>query len=126
MDLWQLFPSSLLSVHGILSLPYLTLPIYFVVTLILIKAPSQRLALAVFLILSLLASLLMLVSMGPGIDTVYLPLLLLMVMIMPLLLLCYAIYRFNKLAIRVWAVASIAGILHSLSWSMWLFALAGS
>lgn len=126
MNLWSLFPEQLLAVPGILSLPYLALPIYFVLLLILIKTPTQALSLSLFILLSLLTSVAMLLSMGPSIGTVLLPLLLLAVIVMPVSKLIYAIYCKNSVAVRVWIVASIAGLLHSLSWSLWLFALAGS
>lgn len=126
MNLWQFFPEQLVRIDGILSLPYLVLPLYFVLVLFLFKAPSQRITLFVFLLLSLATSVWMLLSMGPNINSFLLPLLLLLVFLMPLFCLLYAIYRRNQLAVKVWVVASIAGFLHGLSWAVWLTALAGS
>lgn len=126
MNLWFIFPESLLSIKGILLLPYFALPFYLYVIYPLIKQPEQRTRLVVFIILTLITSFTLFFSMGPAMGRVIPPLLLLVVMIYPVLILIHQVIKKNAVGILTWSMASIAGWLHSLSWLVWFFALAGS
>jgi len=126
MNLWTIFPESLLSIEGILSLPILAVPFYLYVLFLLIKQPEYRIWLTVFLILSLMASLTMLFSLGPKIGLVFPPLMLISVMLMPIIMLIFHVTKKKNSGIWLWGITSVAGWLHSLSWVVWLFALARS
>lgn len=126
MNLWQVFPESLLDVTGILYLPYLAIAFYLYVLYTLIKQPEHRATLALFLGLTLSTSLVMVVSLGPRIGVVLAPLLLISVMLMPITMLVLKVLQKERAGIQTWAVVTVAGWLHSLSWVVWLFALARS
>lgn len=129
MNLWNIFPGfiqNLLHIEGILSLPLFTLPFYLFCLYSLVRQAQQRISLGCFLILTLLASVTMFLSIGPGIGRIFPPLTLFTVMLMPLVMLIMQIVKKEKVGIRIWSMASIAGWLHSLSWLVWFLAIAGS
>ena len=126
MNLWSLFPEFLLGVNGILYLPYLAIPFYLYVCYALVNHVSERVYLIVFVLLTLLTSGIMLISMGPQIGKVIPPLALLAVMVMPLVMLLIKLYHKAYGEARIWFMVTLASWLHSMSWSVWLFALAGS
>ena len=125
MNLWIIFPD-LLHIEGILSLPIFAIPFYLYVLYTLIKQPKYRISLTIFLVLTLMASLTMFFSLGPRIGLFFPPLMLLSVMLMPLIMLTRQVSKKVNTGIWVWAITSVAGWLHSLSWVVWLFALARS
>ena len=125
MNLWNIFPE-LLHIEGILSLPIFAIPFYLYVLYALIKHPKYRTSLSIFLVLTLMASLTMFFSMGPHIGLFFPPLMLLSVMLMPLIMLILQVSKKVNTGIWVWGITSVAGWLHSLSWAVWLFALARS
>ena len=126
MNLWTVFPTSILHINGILYLPYLIIPLYLYVCYALFKEPKFRLMLSVFIMLTLVTSIILILSMGPGVGKVIPPVFLLSVMLMPLLLLCLCIAKKESAGIRTWGIATVAGWVHSISWVVWFFALAGS
>ncbi len=78
------------------------------------------------MVLTLTASSYMVVQMGPQIGRVVAPLALIAVMALPSAMFMARLWKKNYNLILVWAMATRAGWLHSLSWTVWLFALAGS
>lgn len=129
MNLWNIWPDffeELLHIEGILYLPLFTLPCYLFCLYSLLRQSQQRISLGCFFVLTLVASTTMFLSMGPGIGKIFPPLTLLAVMFMPLIMLVIQIVKKDNAGIRIWSMASIAGWLHSLSWWLWLIALAGS
>ncbi|MDQ7049809.1 MAG: hypothetical protein Q9M92_09795 [Enterobacterales bacterium] len=126
MNLWILFPKSLLQIEGILYLPIFVIPFYVYVLYAIVKHPENRTGLIIFLVLTLTASTTMFLLLGPRIGTIFPPLILLSVMLMPLGMLTLKIWQKDITSIWVWGLTSVAGCLHSLSWAVWLFALAGS
>lgn len=126
MNLWRIFPESLLNIEGILSLPMFAIPFYLYVLYAVVKHSEFRITLSMFLVASIGASSLMFLTLGPQIGKVLPPLLLLLVMLMPVVALCFQMVRKHSIGIWVWSITSIAGSLHSLSWAIWLFALARS
>lgn len=125
MNLWNIFPE-LLHIESILSLPIFAIPFYLYVLYALIKHPKYRISLTIFLVLTLIASLTMFFSLGPRIGLFFPPLMLLSVMLMPLIMLTLQVSKKVNTGIWVWGITSVAGWLHSLSWVVWLFALARS
>lgn len=126
MNLWTIFPDYLLQIKGILNLPYFVLPFYLYVLYASIKHPAYRVSLILFLVVTLMASLIMVFSMGPSVGHILPPLLLLSVMLMPLVMLIIQMCKSNSAGIRLWSIVSVAGWVHSLSWAVWLMALARS
>ncbi len=126
MNLWNLFPEFLLSINGILRLPYLTILFYIFVVYALIKNADQRKYIAVFLLLTLVASGIMFINQGPQIGKFIAPLTLLFVMVMPLIVMTIKLHNKSYREARIWLIVTSAGWFHSISWSVWLFALAGS
>lgn len=126
MNLWNLFPECLLKIDGILLLPYLAILFYLYVLYAMVKNAGQRIYLIVFVLLTLVASVIMLKNMGPPVGKIIPPAILLMVMIMPIVILVIKLYKKAYNEARIWFVVTLAGWLHSISWSVWLFALAGS
>jgi len=126
MNLWRYFPESLLEIAGILLLPYLAIPFYLYIFYPLIKQVDERKYLAIFLLLSVIASSIMLFSIGPHIGKVIPPLALILVLAMPTLMLINKLYTKVYHSALLWFFVMLAGWLHSLSWGVWLFALGGS
>jgi hypothetical protein len=126
MNLWHIFPESLLHINGILQLPYLALVFYIYVFYSMVKNSEQRIALLIFVLLSILASSIMVISFGPQVGKIIPPLALLSVMLMPLIMLMVKLKNKTYSEARLWLIMSLTGFLHSISWSVWLFALAGS
>ena len=129
MNLWKIFPDSLqilLDIEGIIYLPLFSLIFYLFCIYALVRQPQHRLSLGFFFGLTLIASVTMFLSMGPRIGLIFPPLTLLTVMLMPLTMLVIQIVKKDKKGIQTWSMASVAGWLHSLSWFLWLFALARS
>jgi len=126
MNLWSLFPESLLKINGILQLPYLAILFYLYIFYVGVKSTEERKNLIVFLLLTLLASVIMFISFGPQMGKVIAPLALLTVMVMPLIMLMFKLYNKTYSEARIWFMVTLAGWLHSMSWCVWLFALAGS
>lgn len=126
MNVWVVFPASLLHVKGMLFLPYVAVPFYLYALYVLITKPDHRKPLIIFFALTLISSITMVYSLRPPVDKVVSPLLLLLVMFMPLIMLIYKMAKADKAGIIIWSIVSVAGWLHSLGWSVWFFALAGS
>lgn len=126
MNLWMLFPESILNIRGILYLPYLAVMFYGFVLLIFINFSWARTRLLLFLFITLTTSVVIVMTIGPGMGTVLIPLLLLLVMLMPLVWLIPRCRQKNKKEIFVWSIVTLAGWLHSFSWVVWVFALARS
>lgn len=126
MNLWSIFPEFLLFNHYILYLPYVALAAYFFVIYALVAFPTQRFKIALFLLLSMATTALMVTTFGPRIGTVIPPLMLLLVMLLPLLVLTEQIIKQNKVGVRIWVGVSLSGWAHSLSWIVWLMAAANS
>lgn len=125
MNLWTLF-QDLLHIEGILSLPKFVFPLYLYLLYALIKQHKYRQSLGVFLLLSILASVTMVLSLKPGSNTFFPPLMLLVVMLMPLIMLILQALKKVGDGIVLWAICSVAGGLHSLSWLVWFSAMAQS
>jgi len=134
MNLWYLLPDYLLFSSVMLYLPLLILPCYFICLIIYVRLKQKHenarqresLPFYVFLLLSLIASLVMLKSLGPHIGLVIPPLLLLSNLILPLAFLFLSLLKTSDRSIALWVWSSLAGCIHALSWSVWLMALAGS
>lgn len=126
MNLWGLFPDSILSINGILYLPYLALVFYAVVLVIFIKFPVFRMKLLLFILITLITNFVIVMTLGPGMGRVLIPLLLLVIMFMPLIWLIPRCLDKNKKDIYVWSIVTVTGWLHSLSWVVWIFAMARS
>jgi uncharacterized membrane protein len=126
MNLWIIFPEFLLQINGILYLPYFAVPFYIYVLYALVKHPKYRAQLSIFLTMTCIASSLMIFTLGPRIGTIIAPLTLLSVMVMPLCLFIYHMIKNIPIGKYVWGFTTLAGWLHSISWAVWLFALAGS
>ncbi len=126
MNLWDLFPEFILRFNGILKLPYLAMLFYIYVVYTTIKNKGERTYLVSFLLLTLIASTIMLNSLGPQIGKIIPPFALLSVMAMPLIILIVNVFKRTYNLVHIWFIVAIAGWLHSLSWSVWLFALARS
>lgn len=139
MNLWKLLPTFLIDVEGILYLPLFILPCYLICMVMFIQlrrrphviaAPSNRkkeaLAFGIFLLISLIATTVMLLTLGPRIGTVIPPLLLLSNLVYPLVFLVLAWMYKGRFSILLWSFASLAGAVHAISWSVWLMALARS
>jgi len=126
VNLWSFFPEFILRIDGILFLPYLAIPFYLYVFYAIGKHAGERVKLMVFVLFTLLASGVMFLNIGPNIGKIIPPLGLLMVMAMPLLVLMMNLYNKAYAEARVWFLVSLAGWMHSISWSVWLFALARS
>jgi len=126
VNLWNLFPEFLLKIDGILRLPYLAILFYLYVFYAMVKNAGERIYLTVFVLLTLVASVIMLKNMVPPVGKIIPPSTLLLVMIMPIAILVLKLYKKAYNEARLWFVVTLAGWLHSISWSVWLFALARS
>lgn len=126
MNLWTLFPEALLQVNGILFLPYVGILFYFYVFFALVKHSEQRICLAIFVLLTVVASGIMLNNLGPGAGKIVPPLSLFIVMAMPVLMVIIQLIKKSYIAVRIWSLVTLAGLAHSISWSAWLFAMARS
>jgi len=126
MNLWTLFPEQLIKIPGILKLPYVAIGLYAAVLLILFMKKDLHRGIAVFLGLSLIASTIMFYNLRPGFGTVLPPLALLLVMIYPLGMMLISIQKQQREPVKWWLFIGTAGVAHSLSWAVWLMALAGS
>lgn len=126
MNLWHLFPESLLHIPGILKLPYLAILLYLFLLYALFRYPTERKLLSIFLVLSFIASSIMINNLHPGFGKVVPPLALLVIMLMPLSILLLRVSKKSYTNIHLWIIAILAGWSHSMGWGVWLFALAGS
>ena len=127
MNLWAVFPvDMLMSVDGVLCLPLFAIPLYLYVFYAIFSHQRQRVWLLTFLGLTFLSSAIMLMCLGPNIGRVIPPFLLLLVIFMPLALLLVNIAKKQTHEVRLWALVMSAGVVHSFSWVVWLFALARS
>ncbi|WP_438463503.1 hypothetical protein [Marinomonas sp. PE14-40] len=134
MNLWNLLPDFLLFSSVVLYLPLLILPCYLICLVIYVRLnkkhenarKKESLPFYAFLLLSLIASTVMLKSLGPQIGVVIPPLLLLSNLILPLVFLFLSLLKASDRSVALWGGASLAGGVHALSWSVWLMALAGS
>jgi hypothetical protein len=126
MNLWVIFPEFLLKINGILYLPYYAGPFYIYVLYALVEHTRYRTQLAIFLTMTCIASSLMILTLGPRIGTIIAPLMLFSVMLMPLGVFIFHVVKNNNIGKLVWGITTLAGWLHSISWAVWLFALAGS
>lgn len=126
MNLWHIFPESLLHIKGILYLPYLAIMFYSYVIYQMVRNATHRLALSAFIVLSFLASSIMVVTLGSNIGKIIPPLALFSVMLLPSIMLIVTLKNKDYPAIRLWFITILAGLLHSISWSVWFFVIAGS
>lgn len=130
MNLWSLYPwgllKELLTCPFIIGLPWLTISLYIVVIYRIRTLEDHRLGIAVFLILSLLSSGIMLLSMGPNIGNILPPILLMMTALMPLILAIQYWVKREIINAKLWSLIAIVGFLHYLSWSTYLLMLAKS
>ncbi|KJZ13592.1 hypothetical protein TW85_12885 [Marinomonas sp. S3726] len=134
MNLWNLLPDFLLFSSVVLYLPLLILPCYLTCLVIYFRLnkkhenarKKESLPFYTFLLLSLIASTVMLKSLGPQIGLVIPPLLLLSNLILPLVFLFLSLIKTSDRSVALWGWSSLAGGIHALSWSVWLMALAGS
>lgn len=126
MNLWILFPEQLLFIPYMLRLPYLALVLYGLTLVVLFMQKEMRRGLAVFLLLSLMASTTMFFNLHPGFGKVLPPLALLAVMLYPMALIFINIKKQQGDLAKWWGFVWLAGMSHSLSWAVWLMALARS
>ncbi|MDB1124046.1 hypothetical protein [Vibrio algarum] len=126
MNLWNLFPTSIANIDYILYMPYAAFAAYVYVFYAIAIHRGYRVKLMFFLALTLVGSINMVLTLGPGIGRVIPPLLLLTVIIFPLVELTKALIAANKKGAQIWMKILIAGSLHSLSWVVWLTAIARS
>jgi len=139
MNLWFIFPSFLLEIKGILSLPLLILPTYLICIIYYfvfipkkaransqITRKKEMLPLILFLLLSLLTSVLILLILGPRMGLALPPLLLLSNILFPLVLLLVGLITSGIRSVILWSIASLAGAIHAISWAVWIMALARS
>lgn len=126
MNLWNLFPTSIANIDYILYMPYAALAAYVYVLYATTIHRGYRVKLMLFLALTLVGSINMVLTLGPDIGRVIPPLLLLAIIIFPLVELAKALITGSKKGARIWIKILIAGSLHSLSWVVWLTAIARS
>lgn len=126
MNLWHLFPKSLLHIPGILQLPYLAIFLYLFLFYALFRYPTERKLLSIFLLLSLAAIGIMANNLHPGFGKVIPPLALIVIILLPLSILIFKLSKKSYTNLHVWIIATLAGWSHSMGWGVWLFALAGS
>jgi len=126
MNLWHIFPESILSVNGILYLPYLTAFLYVLVIMIIVKFKEQRAKLSLFVLATAITNIIILMTLGPGMGNVLIPLLLLIIMVLPILWLIPQCITKNRKNTYIFSIVTIAGWAHSVSWVAWIFALARS
>lgn len=130
MNLWNIFSlplfDALLEFNQILLLPLVAAMFYAYVFYALIKHAQQRTNLALFLLLTVLASGSMFLGMGPNIGKIMPPILLFMVILMPLFMIILNVLKKHYLAARIWTIVTLAGLMHSLSWSLLLFMMMNS
>ena len=129
MNLWNIFPDfllRLLHIDNILLLPLAAIPLYLYIFYALVRYPKQRVSLAIFVLLTLVASIIMYYNKKPKTDDFIAPLALLIVMAMPLLMLLIQLSNKSYVAARIWAISTLAGCVHSISWYLWILALARS
>jgi len=126
MNLWQIFPESILSVNGVLYLPYLSAFLYVLVIMIIVKFKEQRAKLSLFVLVTAITNIIIIMTLGPGMGKVLIPLLLLIIMILPILWLIPQCIAKNRKNTYIFSIVTIAGWVHSISWVAWIFALARS
>ncbi|UGA53433.1 hypothetical protein [Vibrio sp. VB16] len=126
MNLWNLLPFSMIKIDYILNLPYAALLAYIYVLYAIGVHRNYRIKLMLFLVLTIIASGTMVLTMGPNIGRIIPPLLLILVMFSPVFELVKSLIYTDKKGTRIWLKIAIAGWLHSLSWVVWLAAMARS
>ena len=132
MNLWHLIPfpliEGILNIEGILMLPYVAIAFYGYVLLALVKYPKQRVALSIFILLSVIAMLgqIRLDFFGSGFRNFFHPLLLLIVMVFPLCILIIQVIKQSYDKAKIWSLVTLAGWTFSISWATWFLAMAAS
>jgi hypothetical protein len=126
MNLWHIFPESILRVNGILYLPYLAAFLYVLVLLMLVKFKEQRAKLLLFVLATAVTNIIIIMTLGPGMGNVLIPLLLLITMVLPLLWLIPHCITKNRKNTYIFSIVTIAGWVHSIGWVAWIFALSRS
>ncbi|WP_375749456.1 hypothetical protein [Vibrio sp. HN007] len=126
MNLWNIYPESLLRFEWMFYLQYPTLLAYLILILSMFKYINHRKQIALFIVLTLIANIYIFSTAGPGMGRVMIPLLLVSLVLLPLSLLFRNILLKATSGIMVYSLMSIAGLLHCLSWFTWLIALANS
>lgn len=126
MNLWHIFPESMLRVNGLLYLPYLAVFLYALVLLMLVKYKEQRAKLLLFLLVTAITNIIIIGRIGPGMGKVLIPLLLLTIMVLPLLCLIAHCLAKNGKNTYIYGIVTIAGWVHGITWFMWIFAHARS
>ena len=126
MDLWQIFPESVLHIPGILNLPYLSLVLYVVLVVIAITYQELRTGLVVFLLTSFFVSVYFVLSIRFGVGKFLPPLLLLAIILLPLMTLCFSIVKRDQKKFSVWFLALLTGVTFALNWFIWTLVLTGS
>ncbi|WP_428086643.1 hypothetical protein [Candidatus Thioglobus sp.] len=126
MNLWHIFPELILRSSVILYAPYLTAFFYVLVLLMLVKFKPQRAKLLLFVLVTIVTNIVIIMTLGPGMGNVLIPLLLLIIMGLPLLWLLPQCMAKNRKNIYIFAIVTIAGWVHSIGWAATIFALARS
>lgn len=124
MNLWHYFPASLLEIKGIFELPILTLCLFLYLLYFVFKHSTERRKLLLFLLFTVLASIILLLDLTPPMGKIVPPLTLLSVMLLPLIVLCVQLYQREYVAARIWLIALLAGCAYGVSAGVWLFAIA--
>ena len=125
MNLWVLFPESILSVPGILKLPYVALLMLLLLLLIAWKRKQIKPFLLFFSAVFLL-DLYVLFTIGPGMGRIAIPLILMSIVAAPVTLWLFAWLKKDKHSALFWGAGSSFAVVHSMSWAVWIMALAGS
>jgi len=126
VNLWQVFPETLLQAPNILNFSYFTLVLYVVILAIAVKHKSQRKSLLIFLLASLLVSIYLIMSMRLGMEKVLPPLMLLLIIFVPVVKFCLSVVSGERANIKVWLLTVCASFSFALSWFVWILALTGS
>ena len=126
MNLWRVFPESIVSNNGLLLLPPSAALLYVFVLIALIKFPEVRVKILIFLFVTIITNIIIVATIGPNMGRVLIPLLLLSIMVLPLFWLLNQCRLKNRKTIYIFGIVTLAGWMHSLSWVAWIFALARS
>ena len=127
MSLWTIFfPGYLIDIFGVWNLPLIAVPLYLYIFYALYIYPSQRIGLIAFLFLTAMAIGINVDGVRPNSNDIIKPLSLLAVMMMPVLISVFQILKKNYQLVLTWLIVALAGWALSLSWVLWLYAMAKS
>jgi hypothetical protein len=125
MNLWVLFPESILRVSGILKLPYIALLLLLLLLLVAWKKKQIK-PFLMFISAVFLLDLYVLFTIGPGMGRIAIPLILISIVVTPVMLGLVAWLKKDKNSTLFWGAGSCFALVHSMSWAVWIMALAGS